>query len=212
MTSPSSLTDGIRNAILYQLSNIHTAFPGKIISYDYVQKRASIQPQINKRYSDGDVGIMPILTSVPVIFPYASGASITFPVNPGDFCFVICCERSIDQWITSGEQGTPLDNRKFDLSDGVAIMGLLPFTETSPATNNTDFMITYKGSQIIIQESGNIILNTSATVSIGNSTTELLNILYQTLGYLNANSGGTFLNSGQYLALQTSLGEITAGV
>src|SRR5574337_198010 len=120
MTSPTTMTDAVRNAVLYQLMNIHTAFPAQIIDYDYTTKKASVQPSLNKKYTDGTVQPMPVLSNVPVIFPYASGASITFPVNEGDYCLVICCERSIDDWLNIGGQLTPSDPRKLDLSDAVA--------------------------------------------------------------------------------------------
>lgn len=189
MTSPTTLTDAIRNAVLYQLMNIHTAFPGKVISYDYTQKKAVIQPQINKKYTDGTVQAMPILNNVPVIFPFASGASITFPVNEGDYCLVLCCERSIDEWLTTARQAAPNDPRKLDISDAVAIMGLLPFTETSPADNNTDFLISYQGSKIRIKENGAIVIQTSDTVAIGSQAVELLQTLITLLNSFTAFSG-----------------------
>lgn len=184
MTSPATLTDAIRNGVLYQLLNVHTAFPGKIVTYDYTQKRASIQPQIDKKYTDGTTQPMPILNNVPVVFPYASGASITFPVNEGDTCLVVCCERSIDNWITNGLQQPPTDPRKLDLSDGVAIMGLVPYNQTSPADNNTDFLISYAGSKIRIKADGAVVIETATTVAIGTSSTEVLDVLSQLMGLL----------------------------
>ena len=120
MTAQTTLSDAIRNAVLYQQSIIHTAMPGIIVSYDYTTKKAQIQPAINKSYTNGTVQPMPVLSNVPVIFPFASGASITFPVNDGDYCLIICCERSIDNWLTTGGQVTPNDPRKMDLSDAEA--------------------------------------------------------------------------------------------
>ena len=180
------MTDAIRNAILYQLLNIHTAFPGKIVSYEFETKKAQIQPMVDKKYTDGTTEPMPVLNNVPVIFPFASGASITFPVNEGDYCLVLCCERSIDNFLANGQQAAPTDPRKFDLSDGVAIMGLLPFNETSPAQNNTDFAISYAGSEIVIKQNGDVMIKTANKVAIGNLTTEVLDVLSQTLGFLSS--------------------------
>lgn len=212
MTSPVTMSQAITNAIQYQLMNIHTAFPGKIVSYDYTTKKGVIQPLINRKYTDGTVQAMPLLNAVPVIFPFASGASITFPVNAGDTCLVICCERSITNWLESGNQTAPQDPRRLDLSDGVAIMGLLPFTETSPATNNEDFLITYKGSSITIKANGDIELNTSNKVAIGNQTVELLDVLSQTLGLLatsvTTNPGTPFAFASQWATLQAQIDTI----
>ena len=154
MTSPNTLTDGVRNAFLYQMTNVHTSFPASIVSYDYTTKKAMVQPQINRKYTDGTIQPMPILNNVPVIFPCGSGFSMTFPVNAGDFCIVMCCERSIDDWLENGTQTAPANPRKFDLSDGVAIMGLRPFSDPLPAPNNTDFLLSFEGSKITIKQNG----------------------------------------------------------
>lgn len=193
-TSPNTMTDAIRNAVLYQLLNVHTAMPGKIVSYDFSTKKAQIQPMVDKKYTDGTTEPMPVLNNVPVIFPFAGGASITFPVNPGDFCLVICCERSIDNFLANGQQAAPTDPRKFDLSDGVAIMGLLPFNETSPVSTNNEFLIAYGGSEIKIDSTGNVTINTANKVAIGNATTEVLDVLSQALGFI-ANPVGVVVPS-----------------
>lgn len=184
MSSPVSMTDAIRQAVLYQLGNIHTALPGSIISYDYTTQKASIQPLLNKVWSYGDPTPMPILENVPVIFPRAGGASLTFPVAEGDTCLLVFIERSIDLWKTSGGQVNPDDSRKLDLSDGVAIMGLSPFSETSLADNNEDVLLTYKGSSIRIKSDGEIDIKTSTKIAIGTAATEVLNVLEQALSFL----------------------------
>jgi Phage protein Gp138 N-terminal domain len=184
MTSPTTLSDAVRAAVLYQLNIIHTSFPGIIVSYDFTTQKATIQPALNKKYTDGVVRSMPILNNVPVIFPRSGGAALTFPISPGDTVLVICSERSLDNWLNTGGQVTPVDPRKFDLSDGIAIPGLFPFSQSSPAPNNSDVVLQYQGSKIIIDSTGNVKIETSATVAIGNSAVEVLNILSQALGLL----------------------------
>lgn len=184
MTSPVTLNDAISLATNYALTAIHTALPGSIISYDYTTQKAVIQPLLNKVWSDGTTTPMPVLENVPVIFPRAGGASLTFPVVEGDTCLLVFIERSIDLWLTQGGQVNPDDPRKFDLSDGVALMGLFPFSETSEADNNTDLLLTYAGSKIRIKQSGAIVIESSNTVALGTSTTEVLNVLSQLMGFL----------------------------
>lgn len=185
MTSPNTLSDAVRNAVIYNLCNIDTAFPGQIVSYDPVLRKASIQPTVNRKYSDGTVQPMPILNSVPVMMPFSGGASITFPISVGDTCLVVCCERSITEWLNQGIQVTPNDPRIFSLADAVAIMGLLPFTVTNPNTSNDEFVIGYNGSQIVIRNNGDIIIETANKVAIGNSTAEVLDIIERILGILS---------------------------
>ena len=184
MSSPVDLPTAIRQSILYQLNNIHTCLPAEIVSYDYTKQRATVQPLLNKVWSDGTSTPMPEQQNVPVIFPRAGGASLTFPVIAGDTCLLVFIERSTDVWKTVGGQVNPDDPRKFDLSDGVAIMGLFPFSESSQAENNTDVFLTYAGSKIVIKQNGDVVIDTASKVAIGNSTTEVLNVISQLLGYL----------------------------
>ena len=140
----TTITDALRQAIQFQLYDVHTALPGVIVSYDYTKQKAEIQPSLKKSYLDGTTLDLPILSNVPVIFPRAGGASLTFPVVQGDTCLLLFIERSTDLWKSVGGNVAPNDPRKFDLSDAVAIMGLFPFTEDSLAENNSDVLLTYK--------------------------------------------------------------------
>lgn len=180
----TTITDALRQAIQFQLYDVHTALPGVIVSYDYTKQKAEIQPALKKSYLDGTTLDLPILSNVPVIFPKAGGASLTFPVVQGDTCLLLFIERSTDLWKSVGGNVAPNDPRKFDLSDAVAIMGLFPFTENSLAENNSDVLLTYKSSNIRIKESGDIQIETAGKVAIGNTSTEVLDIVSKILGIL----------------------------
>lgn len=175
----SSPPDIIRQAINSRLNDLHTALPGIVMSYDPESNKATIQPALNKNYVTG-VQTMPVLENVPVMFPNF----VRFPVNQGDYVLLVFAERSLDLWLSVGGQVTPTDPRKFDLSDAIAIPGLVPFTETYPDNNNQDFVIDYAGSNIRINSNGDIIIDTSNKVAIGNSTTEVLDILSQLMTLL----------------------------
>jgi hypothetical protein len=184
MTSPNTLSAAITNAVRYELMNIHTAFPAKIVSYDFTTRKASVQPQVDKKYTDGTVQAMPQINNIPVIMPQVGEFFMNFPVNVGDPCLVICCERSISTWLRTGQQSPPADTRKLDLSDGVALLGLRPFTEQNPAANNTDFVIGFGGSEIRIHPDGAVEIKTASTVAIGTQLTELLDVVSQILSYI----------------------------
>lgn len=197
MSSPVNMVDAVARAANYAIEKIHTAMPGEIISYDYSTQKASIQPLLNRNWSSGSSTAppnsinsfstpFPVLENVPVIFPRAGGASLTFPVVEGDTCLLLFMERSIDQWLTTGGQVTPLDPRKYDLSDGVAIMGLFPFSETSKATNNNDVLLTYNGSSFRIKQNGDIVIETSSKIALGTSLVEVLQTISSALADIAA--------------------------
>ena len=178
MTSP---TDIFRDSVNAILCNVHTALPGIVVSYDASENKATIQPALNKNFSSGAMP-MPILENVPVQFPN----NIKFPILKDDYVLLIFVERSIDLWLSVGGQVTPTDPRKFDLSDAIAIPGLMPFSDVSGDYNNEDFIIEYQGSKIIIQKDGSIQINTANKVAIGNQTVELLQKISDTLAGIAA--------------------------
>lgn len=174
MTSPSDIFRESVNAIL---CNVHTSLPGIVKSYDASSNKATIQPALNKNYTSGSQP-MPVLENVPIMFPN----NVVFPVNNGDYVLLVFVERSIDLWLSVGGQVTPTDPRKFDLSDAIAIPGLMPFTQTYPNNNNQDYVISFGGSTITIKPNGDVIIKTAGKVAIGNQVTEVLDVISQFLG------------------------------
>lgn len=211
-TGGTSLADAIRWAILYQLNNVHTALPGQVLAYDYTTQKATIQPTLNKVWNDGNINQLPVLENVPVIFPASGGASLTFPVNPGDTCLITFIERSMDQWLTTGGLVNPQDPRKFDLSDAVAIMGLKPFNSQFPArANNTDMVLQYGGSSITITPTGAVKINTASTLALGTPSNELINQLQVFFTALAADPGfDGIIDPITATALSTLIANLTA--
>lgn len=170
MTTP---TDILRQAINYELSNVHTCLPARIVSYDYTRQKADVQPLLNKRYKtnqpQGEILPMPQITNVPVIFPRTAEFSIHFPIKEGDLVMLLFSERSIDLWLTVGGQVTPQDPRKFDLSDAIALVGLYPFSEASPAEDNENFILKFQDAKVKISPDGKYCVH--------GQTEELMNIL-----------------------------------
>lgn len=151
MTTPADI---LRQAINSQIENIHTAIPASIVNYDFEEQKATVQPLIRNRFRDGRVEDMPEIVAVPVIFPRTANFSLHYPLNRGDYVLLLFMEKSIDQWLETGGQSTPLDSRKFDLSDAVAIPGLYPFSLLSPAEDNENVQVNFGLSKIKISPTG----------------------------------------------------------
>lgn len=152
----SILTDVLNLSMNNMMAGLHTALPGRIVAYDYTKQKAQVKPMISKKYRDGRTESLPVIVNVPVIFPRSSGASLTFPVNNGDYVLLIFSERSMENWLALGGEQEPGDTRKYDLTDAIAIPGLYPFSVLSIADNNTDVLLKYKNTEFRIQENGNI--------------------------------------------------------
>ena len=124
----------------FTLGRIETAIPASVVSYDPTLQTVTVKPTVSGRYQDPDTGSLipfplPTIAGVPVAFPSSSGFAITWPLAPGDTVYLVCADRSMDEWKTLGTPETvPQDTRRFDLTDAVAIPGLRPFTRPIPAT------------------------------------------------------------------------------
>lgn len=174
MGAGDNLTDVIARAIRNRLADLHTSMPAQIISYDFRTQKANVQPTINRRYADSRIEKYPPINNVPVIFPRSGGASLTFPVKPGDPVLLIFCGRSLDGWLNRGGIVDQDDNRMHSLNDAVAIPGLLPFPTGSLARNNEDALLTYGNADVEIKQDSQINVrnkNASITITAGGEVT-----------------------------------------
>ena len=148
------------------VSRINVMLPAEVTKYDFKKQKVSVKPLINYVFRDGESLELPIINNVPLMFPASGGASITMPVKIGDIVEIRFCQRSLEEWLSSGEQVTPDDSRTHDLTDAIATPGLMPFSSTSPASNNDDLEVKYKGATIVIDKDGKIIINSSTEVKV----------------------------------------------
>lgn len=157
-------SDTIKFAFDSLISNIHTALPGRIETYEALRKKVSVKPLIKKKFKDGTVLSFPVINNVPVVFPGTRKSVIQYPLEKGDGCLIIFSERSLERYLSSvTEEVEPQDSRKFSISDAVCIPGLFPFNDpgkTTSATESRSMEIIYNNTKITIDSVGNMVLNT----------------------------------------------------
>lgn len=135
-----TMAEIIRAAIEDRLAEAHTVLPGRIESFDADTQKADVQPMIKRLQEtiDGELlESIPVIASVPVAFPRAGGFKITFPVEPGDRCLLMFCERSIDNYQLSGLESDPESFQMHDFTDAVAYMGWYPDTDPIDGVNSS---------------------------------------------------------------------------
>lgn len=118
----------LRRAMRRMLANLWTAMPGYIVDFDAESCTATVQLGVQAIVNNPDGGKsndeMPLLNTVPVVFPRAGGCSLTFPVKPGDECLVVFASRSCGAWKQSGgSQVQSAPGRMHSLSDGFVLLG-----------------------------------------------------------------------------------------
>lgn len=131
MSQTPSLSAVLQAAGERMLNEVHTCMLGEIVSYDSAEGSASVQPLIKRIFTqDGEriVETLPVIQRVPVKFLGSGGIRVKFPISVGDVVLLLFCENSIDRWKVRGGQLDPGDERKFSMSDAVAIPGFSDFT------------------------------------------------------------------------------------
>lgn len=210
MTSKLTLADTIKKAIAGAMAANHTALICCVTSYDEATQTASLKSCMKFKYRDGDDIVAydpPIMTNVPVVFPSSTiGGSVfsfVYPVSEGDEAVVIFNERSVDEWKTGGgSQYETQSNRRFDLSDGVAIVGLRSPSNPLDSDSYESDAAVLRGPKIIVRSDDIRLGSPSATdpVSLSSLTESELNDIAGKLNDLitwyNTNVALTIANAG----------------
>jgi len=140
-----TLSDVIKEAIEAKLLDLHVSMPAKIEKYDNATQKADVKPLLRKKYklNNGTVEI-PVIPNVPVQFPSADNgnAYIHFPIKSGDLGIIVCCERSIDNWLSgTGQVVNSDDPRHHSFSDAIFIPGVRPFSAALENTTEDEVIV-----------------------------------------------------------------------
>lgn len=87
-----------------------------------------IQIQFKRRVSGKKSVDYPLLVDCPYFVLSGGGAYLDMPIKKGDYCIVLFNDRNIDDWWSTANIKEPLDRRKHNLSDGIALVGINPQT------------------------------------------------------------------------------------
>ncbi len=174
----ANLDQAIRAVISERLKGVHTAIPGLIDDFDTDTGRAKVTPALRLKLADGAIIDYPQIVSVPVMFPRSTDFGFTFPIKKGDPVLLVFSERDISRWLRSGGQVDPLDPRRHDMTDAVAIPGLYPFSEGTTIGDPDSVEIRYKDASVVIAKDG--------TVTVDNGSGKWV---LKTSGQLDVNNG-----------------------
>ena len=119
---------------------------------------------------DGKTMDFPQVTGVPVVFPQGAGqgATIAFPVKPGDSCLLVVAEQSLDYWQYGQETSTDL---AFDMTNAICIPGL--FAQGNPvvadACAQNAVIVDVKGTRLTVK-GGSVTISAPEVTVEGNLT------------------------------------------
>lgn len=154
-----TLESAILMAIDAGMSQIWTALPGRVVSFDAATQRATVQPTVS---NVDPVRALPAVV-VPVSFPRAGGYLLTLPVNAGDTGVLVFSALSAQSWLKSGTEGPPQDTRRH-----ISPICFLPGVSPSPVAN-------YPTSRATIGKESN--LSNVHPVALGDRLQAVVNLL-----------------------------------
>jgi hypothetical protein len=204
-------------------SQIHTAMPAQIVSYDPAKMTVTVQPALQLTHFKRDGTREPVtiahIQDVPVWFPSGGGHILTFPIAAGDECLLVFSERSIDFWYQHGGVQKPSDLRMHDINDPICLVGMRPQTgvlggaasgrSSGPAAHggaaqlrsddgNTVITLDGPGGGVTIKTGGVTIVSNAGGVTLTAPTVTIKGDLKVT-GEVTAKSGGGFVTLSQHI-------------
>lgn len=156
MSTTYDLETVLREAMDARVADMHTAIPGKVISYDADKQIVSVQPMV-KDFHHTEAGAM-VLRSFPVVqapvaFLRGSGYFMTVPLAAGDTGMLIFSELPIDRWRSTGQESHPVNARRHGVGNAVFYPGISPRAKALTETGVSDHMVLGKegGCQIHVK-------------------------------------------------------------
>ena len=124
-----SLAEAFRNAFDESMLEVRVALPCKVLEYDAATRTVRVTPLVGRyvRNLEGKETAeeLPVINTVPVIFPGGGGAEATFPIQPGDTGELSFHDSSLDEWKAADNQPViARDIRSHALSDATFRPGL----------------------------------------------------------------------------------------
>lgn len=100
---------------------------GKVVGVNTSKQTVDVQilhKRAKMNFNTRELRDYSILKSVPFVVLCGGGSSLTFPISVGDNCLLLFCDYEIDRWWDTGESLPSTFERKHDISDAFALIGV----------------------------------------------------------------------------------------
>ena len=132
---------------------INTVKIGEVTEFHATKPpRVSVQIAMKRLYEGKDEAeLIPICEDVPVIYPGSGDWWLTFPIKVGSNVVLLFNDRSLAEWLDQGGIVEPLNERKFSLSDAIAIAGILPDPDNFDSIDTDGISLRKKDNSIFLK-------------------------------------------------------------
>lgn len=108
---------------------------GIIQAFDATKQKATVRLALKQITSIDGKGNKtfteyPLLIDCPVMVLFGGVDFMSMPIASGDNCIVLFNDREFDNWFTNGGVQAPTTARTHDISDGIALVGIRPLTNS----------------------------------------------------------------------------------
>ena len=123
-----SQTEVLQNWFSHFSSSFCAVKIGLITAVDFSNQTVNVQI-LNKMKDDTNPNVpklidYPPLQQVPFIVLGGGSSRLTFPISVGDNCLLLFCDYEIDRWWDTGESLPATFDRKHNISDAFALVGV----------------------------------------------------------------------------------------
>lgn len=128
LNSKKSLTDVLKNWFGNYSEALNCIKIGRIENVDFSNQTVDVKI-LHKRIDNNTIkeNVLrdyPLLKQVPFVVLGGGSSNLTFPISVGDNCLLLFCDYEIDRWWDTGESLPSNFERKHDISDAFAIVGI----------------------------------------------------------------------------------------
>lgn len=203
------LIDAIRMGNRKTYDNQYHCLPAIVVGVQNLDEGCiDVQPIINKIYEDGTYVESPQILSVPIVTPQTRNSAFILPVNQGDNVLLIFSQRDSTAFKGGARDShEPETDRRADINDAFAILGINPLIESTyaPAQHSLPHSLddvvvvhnlgTANENEVRLKKSGDMefrannfkFIGSSATFEVDKMTNMGDNIVE---GYSSLNGGG----------------------
>lgn len=100
---------------------------GKIENVDFTNQTVDVRilhKKVVQNFQKRELRDYSLLKAVPFIIFGGGSSSLTFPISVGDNCLLLFCDYEIDRWWDTGESLPATFERRHDISDAFALIGV----------------------------------------------------------------------------------------
>lgn len=189
-------------------NEVRVSMPGVILDYDTSTQTATVQPVVREGFIDEDDAVrwalVPPVPQVPVCHWRTADFAIHAPLKPGDFVTLVVSDRSIDEFMASGNQDNiPNDTRRFDWTDAI-VLPLPPAPTPISGLSEDDMFVGSEGANLVLTPTGKMAINAGGEELI-DLVEQLVDLCISAVTGMGVPAMSNHISSGDLVALKAKL-------